>query len=389
MRIGILGGGQLGRMLWEASVHLKADLDPSPVYHDEALCPAQKAGATVTPGKVIEIEKLTQFFKQVSSFAVENEFLNVTAIQQAWTKTSEPRPSFEGLRIAQDKFEQKKFFLSRGFPTAECKEILPDHLHGEEFLKSLHQNWQGFVLKKARMGYDGKGNLALGPQEVFNFAELKAFCQSAYEADSRIYAEKFIPFEKEVALVSCRSFYGDYGHYPLIETQQKKGVCFLAFRAQNEEAQQRRAVEIARALGEELQMLGTFAVEFFITDKGELLVNEMAPRVHNSGHFSQVAAKSSQFEMHLKAYFRKKWDPTDFESSRTFAMVNFLGPENLHSPVQRPQNPQIYWYDKEKTSPGRKLGHMIVQSSEEKDLPQLLEILKSTESAWRESLVSV
>lgn len=388
MKIGILGGGQLGRMLWEASVKLAGDLSPSPVYHEDLHCPAQKAGAEITPGKVIEIEKLERFFKSVSTFAVENEFLNVTAIQEAWNKNTGPIPSLEGLRIAQDKLEQKKFFIMNGFPTAEYVEVLQSHLQSPQQLQDLHRRWQGFVLKKARMGYDGKGNMALGPKDVFEFEKIRDFCQGAFDADSRIYAERFVPFHKEVALVSCRTLQGDYGHYPLIETQQRKGVCFLAFRAQNELKNENAAVQIARELGHKLQMLGTYAVEYFVTEQGDLLVNEMAPRVHNSGHFSQTAAKSSQFEMHLKAYFLKKWDPTDFETSKAFAMVNFLGPEGVQGVVSRPSNSQIYWYDKEKTSPGRKLGHMIIQSSEEKDLPQLLDILKATEKTWRESLVS-
>lgn len=390
MKIGILGGGQLGRMLWEASNKLAGELSPSPVYHDEASCPAGKAGAEIVVGKITDVENLTKFFLNVDSFAIENEFLDVKSIETAWQAAHQtqalPIPSLAGLRIAQDKLEQKKFFLSLGLPTSEYIEITQDFLETPEKLTRLHQEWEGFVIKKARMGYDGKGNFAVLPDEIPEFSKIREFCSSAFAAQSRVYAERFVPFTKEVALVSCRTAGGDYGHYPLIETVQKRGVCFLAFRALNEARNEKRAMGMARTIGEKLQMLGTYAVEFFITESGDLLVNEMAPRVHNSGHFSQVAAKSSQFAMHLKAYWQKTWDESDFESAPAFAMVNFLGPVDVKGPVQRPKNQNIYWYDKETTSPGRKLGHMIVQGKSEHDLPGLLDELIQEERAWQESL---
>ncbi len=387
MKVGILGGGQLGRMLWEASCYLGAELSPSPVYHHEANGPAEKAGAHITRGNITDIARLSAFFETVDSYAVENEFLDIKSIEKAWGNTrTQSTPSLVGLRIAQDKLEQKKFFEENGLPTSEYFEILPNDLANSEKLESLHKKWKGFVIKKARMGYDGKGNFVVPPSIIPNFASIKEFCQNAFVAQSRVYVEKFVPFVKEVALVSCQSFAGDFGHYPLVETIQKKGVCFLAVKALNEVKNENRAIEIARLISSKLNLLGSFAVEFFVTQDGELLINEMAPRVHNSGHFSQKAAKASQFDMHLKSYQQKKFDPQDFETAKVFAMINFLGPEGLSKSVERPKNPQIYWYDKEMTSPGRKLGHMITHSETEKDLPQLIEALKVTERQWQESL---
>jgi 5-(carboxyamino)imidazole ribonucleotide synthase len=396
MKIGILGGGQLGRMIWEASSSLPESLHPSPVYHDEIVCPAQKGGASVVAGKISEAAKLTEFFKTVDSYAIENEFLNIESIQQAWdqarksvpAKKALPIPSLEGLRIAQDKLEQKKFFTQNGLPTSEYVEITKEWLT-EEKMKALQKKWQGFVLKKARMGYDGKGNLALPPNELLNFDRIEAFCESAYSMNSRVYAERFVDFSKEVALVSCQTFDGDLGSYPLIETVQKNGVCYLAFTALNEQANERRAQNIAGIIAKKLNLIGTFAVEFFITESGELLVNEMAPRVHNSGHFTQQASKYSQFQMHLKSYWQKNWERGDFESSKAFAMVNLLGPEEVRGIVHRPKNFESYWYDKDLTTPGRKLGHIIAHSNSAKDLPALVESLIETEHQWQESLRNV
>lgn len=387
MRFGILGGGQLGRMLWEASCQLVMDLRPSPVYNDKAICPASFAGANVVVGNVSEAEKLKNFLNTVDGFSIESEFLDVDAIENAWgTGRKFPAPSFAGLRVAQDKLEQKKFFIQNGLPTSQFTEITAADLETPERLTNLHKDWQGLVLKKARMGYDGKGNMALPPGMALNFQAIRTFCESAFKTGSCVYAEQFIPFTKEVALVSCQSFAGDFGHYPLIETQQKKGVCFLAFTALNEDAQEKKAVEIARVIATKLKMLGTFAVEFFITEKGELLVNEMAPRVHNSGHFTQRAARSSQFQMHLKSYWQEKFDQEDFDCAKAFAMVNLLGPEGLSGTVSKPTNSRIYWYDKEMTSPGRKLGHIIGSGLHAGELSQIIDSLKGAEKQWQESL---
>jgi len=387
MKFGILGGGQLGRMLWEASCQLVMDLRPSPVYNAEAVCPASHAGASIVVGSVSESEKLKNFLSTVDSFSIESEFLDVDAIENAWGRGRQfSAPSFTGLRIAQDKLEQKKFFAQNSLPTSQFVEITAGDFESFEKFKALHKEWQGLVLKKARMGYDGKGNLVLPPNEDLNFQTIEAFCKIAFAANSRVYAEQFVPFTKEVALVSCRSFAGDFGHYPLIETQQKKGVCFLAVTALNEEKNEKKAAEIAYVIATKLKMLGTFAVEFFVTSKGELLVNEMAPRVHNSGHFTQRAARSSQFQMHLKSYWQKKFDREDFDCTKAFAMVNLLGPEGLKGPVLKPKNSRIYWYDKEMTSPGRKLGHIISSGAQAGELPQLIDNLKVAEQQWQESL---
>ncbi len=387
MRLGILGGGQLGRMLWEASCELVKDLRPSPVYNDKALCPASFAGATVVVGNVSEAEKLKNFLSRVDGFSIESEFLDVDAIENAWSAGRKfPAPSFAGLRVAQDKLEQKKFFIQNGLPTSQFTEVMALDLETPERLAALHKNWQGLVLKKARLGYDGKGNMAFPPDQALNLPAIRTFCEDAFKTGSRVYVEQFVPFVKEVALVCCQSFAGNFGHYPLIETQQKKGVCFLAFTALHEEASERNAAEIARVIAGKLQMLGAFAVEFFVTDKGALLVNEMAPRVHNSGHFTQRAARSSQFQMHLKSYWQERFAPEDFDCAKVFAMVNLLGPEGLSGAVSKPTSSRIYWYDKEMTSPGRKLGHIIGSGLHRGELPQIIDSLKAAEKQWQESL---
>lgn len=381
MKLGILGGGQLGRMLWEASKNLPR-LQPSPIFHDSASCPAAAAGAEIHVGRIAEATKLQQFFAGVDSYVFENEFLDVDAIEKASPAWKRPFPSLAGLRLAQDKLEQKKLFTRLKLPTPEFQEVTSKDLSRQ--LAEIKTKWPRFVLKTARMGYDGKGNFFC--KNDSDAKDAIAFCEKAFAAGSRVYAEPLIDFSKEVALVSSQTYAGDFGYYPLIETQQKKGVCLLAFRALNEGTHEKQAAEIARTLAEELNLLGTFAVEFFITTQGELLVNEMAPRVHNSGHFSQTAAKSSQFEMHLKSYYLKNWDPQDFESAPAFAMINLLGPEGVNGPVKKPMNIRCYWYDKTSISPGRKLGHINAHSTQAEDLPALLQELKRQEQLWTESL---
>ncbi|MBK9321742.1 MAG: ATP-grasp domain-containing protein [Bdellovibrionaceae bacterium] len=368
-------------------------LAPSLVYHDQYICPAQRAGAEIVTGAIADISKLRDYFGTVESFAIESEFLDVEAIFQAWEESQKlrasksilPIPSAAGLKIAQDKLEQKNFFSKNRIPSSEYIEIQPEFLNIEN-LENLQTRWNGFVLKKSRMGYDGKGNLAIPPRSEIALKEIISFCADAYSSGSRVYAERFVEFSKEVALVSCQTFGGDLGFYPLIETIQKKGVCYLAYKALGEDKNEVRAQEIAAVIARKLNLLGTFAVEFFVTQSGDLLVNEIAPRVHNSGHFSQQASKYSQFQLHLKAYWQKRWEPDDFSSSPAFAMINLLGPEGLRGPVSRPKTVQSYWYDKDLTTPGRKLGHIIVHSEHVDELPALIDSLVKLEVQWQESL---
>jgi phosphoribosylaminoimidazole carboxylase PurK protein len=393
MKIGILGGGQLGRMLWQASTELSPNLQPSPVFHDTKFCPAGAAGAPIVEGKTSDEKALSEFLSSCDTFAIENEFLPLDQLEMAWQaakKSSQvPRPSLQGLSIAQDKFRQKKFFLENSIPTSQFIEITNGWLANDAAkLVDLHQRWNGLVLKKARMGYDGKGNLAL--VKTVDVATVTEFCQSAFAASSAVYAEAFVPFTKEVALVSVRSHSGEFGHYPMIETVQQNGVCLLAFTALSSDGIdisriERQAKDIARIIGDRLQLLGTFAVEFFVTKSGELLVNEMAPRVHNSGHFTLRAAASSQFAMHLKSYWQKTFNPADFLCAPAFAMINLLGPAGVHKKVGKPAM-DCDWYDKETTSPGRKLGHIIAKGTKAQDVPALIAELKASQKKWQESL---
>lgn len=396
MRIGILGGGQLGRMLWQASRTLTPDLMPSPVFHDSKNCPAGSAGATVVEGVVTDVAALTEFFETCDTFAIENEFLPLAQIELAWQRARKspatPRPSLQALTIAQDKFRQKEFFRQNNLATSDFVEVTEAWLeNGAEKLAALHQRWEGLVLKKARMGYDGKGNLALPPKPgSLDVAAVETFCRSAFTAGSAVYAEAFVPFVKEVALVSARSYAGDIGHYPLIETLQQNGVCLLAFTATGSDGidianLSERARDIAREIGTKLDLLGTYAVEFFVTADGALLVNEMAPRVHNSGHFTLKAATCSQFEMHLKSYYQKSFRAADFACAPAFAMINLLGPAGVSGPVAKPTI-DCDWYDKETTSPGRKLGHIIAKSDSVKDLVRLIDELKASQQKWQESI---
>lgn len=394
MKIGILGGGQLGRMLWEAS--RKLGLSPSQVFHETRRCPAGIAGAEVREAKITDHAALTDFFKSTDSFAIENEFLPLDSLRTAWDAagklSSTPRPSWKGLEIAQDKLEQKMFFQREKLPTSEFVEITRESLSQKPTqVFDLHRAWNGLVLKRARMGYDGKGNYLLPPMESETLKDLtssvQGFCEATFAAGSRLYAERFVPFTREVALVSVRTIGGGCGHFPLIETVQKNGVCFLAYTATQAEALQQEAFAMARHIGEQLQLLGTFAVEFFVSKEGQLVVNEMAPRVHNSGHFTQLASTYSQFDLHLRAYFETAWQPSDFQSAPAFVMVNLLGPKGLNGPIAKPASTEVYWYDKETTSPGRKLGHIILHSQVANDLTSLVEQAKRLEASWQQSLL--
>lgn len=412
--IGILGGGQLGRMLYEACLKLgykKVQIyDPAP----QALrSPAAQIGAKITQGD------LKKFLKTCDVLLLENEFISCDELEQAFQENElqgilPPRHvPLASIRIAQNKLKQKDFFKSQALPTAEYEKIceikkstpfLFQEIY-EKILKLYHR-WGGLVIKKATYGYDGKGNFSLKPSLSENeLASLREpleqfFGVGAHDSQPQVawYAEKWIPFQFECALVATRGSDGSWGSYPLIQTVQKNGVCLLAYGpAQQQEKFYPIAQKISQQVGEQLSLIGTYAIEFFVNQEGQLLINEMAPRVHNSGHFSLNASQYSQFQNHVRALLGETIQEQDFITTPVFAMINLLGPENKSEWAVRPicfkEVPakfHFYWYDKARIEPGRKLGHIVVSSDHVLNSYQEVQIyldeLLRLEREWVKSL---
>ena len=244
----------------------------------------------------------------------------------------------------------------------------------EELLDSVFP----IVLKTRRHGYDGQGTFILKTA-----AQLAATLPAL--GDVPLLVEEFVPFDRELAVVAARSVAGEIRTYPIVETQQENQVCQRVFApAAVEPAVAQAAEAIAHALLTHLQVVGVFGIELFLTQDGKLLVNEIAPRTHNSGHFSLDACETSQFEQHLRAVAGLPLGKVGMRSTHA-VMVNLLGFEAAYSNYlpQRQQLaalPQtfVHWYGKTESRPGRKLGHVtaLVQSAaEQRELAQAIESL--------------
>ncbi|HLD99146.1 MAG TPA: ATP-grasp domain-containing protein [Bdellovibrionota bacterium] len=391
-QFGILGSGQLARMLCEAAHRLGL----SPVV----LCqnpgdPAAQVCPKAVLGSIKDIAVLKDFFSRVSHVAFENEFVPCGILERAsFGMPVRFFPPLRSLAFLQDKLNQKSVLNRLKIPTSR-------HMIGDlpgNWLPWLHQMLDHFgeggdsecVLKWAQQGYDGKGTFFLNRRpEILDQAV--AFCNEAELRGIRIYAEERITFKRELAIVSCHSEQHGFAHYPLVISEQKNGICHRvwgpAMSLGVAPKLAREARRHAEKLAQALQLYGTFAIEFFESRGGRLLVNEIAPRVHNTGHYTMNASETDQFENHLRAMFDLPLGST--RTAPGFAMQNLLGPSleahGAHS-VAMPEPTErlhVHWYGKHDLKPGRKLGHVNGVTDSPGKVKKLLAEMESTVEEWR------
>jgi 5-(carboxyamino)imidazole ribonucleotide synthase len=366
--IGILGGGQLSVFLVDAAHRL--GLSARVLVTDEKE-PAAKIADEVTldrPGG-----DLSFFFKDLQLVLFESE--NIDLARFEGLSFSLPRfvPSLETMRTLQDKASQKRILEKLALPTARFR-LLSSPTTAQEIATLDSEFPEGWILKRARGGYDGKGNwLGKNPAEAHTWAT-RVQAEKLGNASVEVYAEARVSIARELAVVAARNASGAFVAYPAIETVQTNGVCDTATGPAGthglSSATEARLQEIVRKIAEETSYVGTLAVEFFETSVGMILVNEIAPRVHNSGHFSIDAASHSQFELHLRAAL--ELPIPDVETPGFFRMKNCLGPAGVSLertdafPKSEPWG-RVIFHDYGKTSvrPGRKLGHFTVSGREE------------------------
>ena len=240
------------------------------------------------------------------------------------------------------------------------------------------------VLKWTRQGYDGKGTFLFHSKR--DLSRAIAFCKKGLaEKSAQVYAEAWIPFRRELALVSCANEQ-EQVFYPLVVTEQENGMCRrvsgpatqCGVSPQLEKQAQRMASQMAQELG----ILGAFAVEFFETRAGRLLVNEIAPRVHNSGHFSMNACPTSQFENHLRGVLGMPLGDT--QANAGFAMLNLITPVGSRRTAipEASHEVHLHWYGKREFIPGRKLGHLNAVASGKSSISLLFKQLMACEKEW-------
>lgn len=363
-KLGILGGGQLGRMLIQSGIDFNISfsiLDPDP--H----APCQQLAEFQT-GKLTDYNTVIQFGEQCDLITIEIENVNTDALYALEKKGKKVFPQPRIIELIQNKQTQKQFFLDNGIPTAQF--ILTKtkaDVHG-------HLNFLPAVNKLAKEGYDGRG-----VQILRNRKDL----EQAFDAPGLL--EKLIDFDKEIAVIVAKNESGQIATYPPVEMAfhpEKNLVEYLFAPASISKSIQKKADDIARRVIDKLGMVGILAVEMFVTKDGEVLVNEVAPRPHNSGHHTIEANETSQYEQHLRAILNQPLGNT--QELYPSAMVNLLG-EDGHTgeakyhgmeKVLAVNGIHVHLYGKKITKPFRKMGHVTIVDKDEESLKKKAKFVK-------------
>lgn len=348
--IGIVGGGQLGRMLTLAAKQLGFKVV---VLDSKPNSPAKQVGADQILGDLYDPKALKQLAKRADYLTIEIEHLDAEALEALTDINTQINPSPSTIRLIQDKFLQKEHLHKAGIPVAPFKQIT-DENSATEALNKLG----GKILIKTRHGaYDGRGNMIVKSKPDIKKA-LKLF------KDKQLYAEAYVPFEKELAVIIARDVNGKVVTYPTVETIHKRNICVevIAPAPINENVQD-NAEKIAKNVAQLLEGAGIFAIEMFLTNDDKILVNEIAPRVHNSGHHTIEANKTSQFEQHIRAISGLSLGDTSMIVPAS-VMVNILGERNGETKLagmdklQGEDDIHIHIYGKSPTKIDRKMGHI-------------------------------
>jgi len=363
-RLGIIGGGQLGMMITEAAKNLSEYISEITVLDPTENCPAAQAGAKQIIGDFKDELAILKLADQSDIITYEIESGNTDVLSKLKAEI-EPSPSTLG--IIQDKLSQKTFLSENELPVSQFYEITSlDDLH--EKIKELGLP---VLLKSRRDAYDGRGNFKIiSPDEIEN-------AYKHFDGKS-LMVEKFVNFKMEVSVIAARNTKGEIAAYPLVENIHEDNILKMTIApARVSDDVISNAGEIAKKTMEVLKGAGVFGIEMFIDQDNKILINEIAPRVHNSGHHTLQSCKTSQFEQHLHAILGLELGSTDLVH-RT-VMCNILGPhgfEGKYKPVHLEKDgAYLKMYGKDVSKPQRKLGHFnVVDLNDSKDVSKLLEM---------------
>jgi 5-(carboxyamino)imidazole ribonucleotide synthase len=366
-KLGILGGGQLGRMLIQSCINFDVStsvLDPSPI------APCREFASQFQQGSLTDFDTVYNFGKQVDLLTIEIENVNVEALYQLEKEGLPVYPQPRVIEIIQDKRKQKMFYRKHGIATpdfvlVDARADVANHL---DFLPAFNKLGKG--------GYDGGGVQKLG-----SAADLA----KAFDAPGLL--ERYIDFEREISVIAARNAKGEIAVFPAVECvfdPRYHLVDYLVSPCAADSAILQRAEQLARQVVESLGIVGLLAVEMFVTKGGEVLVNEVAPRPHNSGHQTISANQTSQFEQHLRAILNLPLGDTALKSPS--AMVNLLGADGHSGPVRYEGLDEILHiagvnvvlYGKKETRSHRKMGHVTILDQDMQQLLQKVQHVKKT-----------
>lgn len=370
-RVGVIGGGQLAWMMGAEARSLGLELW---VQTPNASDPGVSNADYTIIGTVDDLKATKKLMENCNVITFENEFVDLAALGTLEKQGAKFFPSLQFLAPLLDKYDQRLCCQRLGIPVPRftCWQL------GEP----LPEGWQiPFVVKTRRHGYDGKGTFVV--QTAADFQNLPPSLDN-----TPLLLEEFIPFEQELAVMVARNRQGEIRIFPTVETQQIDQVCrWVLAPADVSEMVVQQVEAIAATLAEQLNLVGIMGIELFLTSAGQTLVNEIAPRTHNSGHFSLDACQTSQFALQLQAIVGLPLGNPQMIVPGA-VMVNLLGFEHsagdyAHKRQMLTQvpNSHVHWYAKSSASPGRKLGHVTILSDTNRR-ETLVAIAKKIERLW-------
>lgn len=367
LKLAVLGGGQLGRMLIQEAADLDVHID---VLDPDPNAPCRNIAGSFTQGSLLDFDTVYNFGIQADVITIEIENVNVDALEKLETEGKRVYPQPSVIRMIRDKGLQKDFYKAHHIPTSPYFLV-----ESKEEIRSLEGQFP-FVQKLRTGGYDGRG-----VQKLNSLSELgKAFHEPSV-------MEKLVDIEKEISVITCRSAAGEVSCFPVVELEfnpEANLVEFLFAPAVLSHEMELQAMQIAREVTEKTGIVGLLAVEMFVTKHGDILVNEIAPRPHNSGHQSIEANYTSQYAQHLRAILGLPLGST--EIIKPSVMVNLLGEAGYSgvakyhglSDILSKKGIYVHLYGKKETRPFRKMGHVTIVADTLEEAKQKAYYVKNT-----------
>ncbi|GAA4771365.1 MULTISPECIES: 5-(carboxyamino)imidazole ribonucleotide synthase [Flavobacterium] len=370
-KLGILGGGQLGKML--LSETRKLDIQTY-VLDSSKEAPCQFGATKFFLGSLMDYETIYQFGKMVDLLTIEIENVNLDALDTLESEGLKIYPSPKTLRLIQNKGRQKDFYTENEIPTSKHQRFVGIN----ELKKAIEDDKVEFpfVWKSAQFGYDGNGvKIVRSTIDLLGLDDVECI------------AEDMVPFKNELAVIVSRSVFGEVKTYPVVEMEfhpEANQVEYTICPARISEKVAQKAQKVALQVSEAFNHVGLLAVEMFQTEDDEILVNEVAPRPHNSGHYSIEASYTSQFEQHIRSILNLPLGSTD--SKVAGIMVNLVGAEGFSGPVIYENIEKImeipgvtpHIYGKRETRPFRKMGHVTIINEDMKEARKIAEEVKNS-----------
>ena len=361
--LGIIGGGQLGMMLTEAAKNMPLDISKVIVLDPTKNCPAAKVGAEQIVADFKDESSIRELADRCDIITYEIESGDSIVLKKLESKC-QINPSPETLFIIQDKLSQKNFLKENNIPVGKFSEIT---LRSELEAK-IEEFGLPILLKTRRDAYDGRGNFKITSVEQISDA------LNLFEGRS-LMVEEFVDFKMEVSVIAVRNTVGEIKTYPVVENIHEDNILKMTIAPARINTEiSKNAEEIAHKTMEVLHGAGVFGIEMFVTQDDQILINEIAPRVHNSGHHTLQSSKTSQFEQHLRAILGLNLGST--ELLHPTIMYNILGPKNFKGVYKTPtinfDNAFLKMYGKLESKPKRKIGHVNLVDQAEIGIEKLM-----------------